>query len=123
VEGILTIGINASNTTWPWIKVTEYGRKVLDSEQPIPHDPSGFLERLHQEIPNIDPIIVTYIQEALMTYKINCLLSSTITLGCASEKALLLLIEAYTKALQSEERRKKFINKTSGRSDYLNMTG
>lgn len=115
VEGILTIGMNANNEAWPWLRVTDYGHKVIESETPVPHDPSGYLGRLKTQIPNIDSIIITYIQESLRTYSINCLLSSTITLGCASEKALLILIETYINSIQNEETKRKFLERTTGR--------
>lgn len=111
VEGILTIGINASNETWPWLRVTEYGQKVIES----PHDPSGYLDKLKEQRPQVDPVILTYIQEILRTYNVNCLLSSTITLGCASVKALLLLIEAYTNSIQNEDTKRRFIERTIGK--------
>ena len=41
-------------------------------------------------VPDIHPVIVAYLEESLKTYNIRALLSSTIALGCASEKALLL---------------------------------
>ncbi|MGN7760472.1 hypothetical protein [Paenibacillus sp. 22594] len=115
VEGVLTIGINPSNANWPWLKVTEYGKVMLQSSEPIPHDPSGYLARLTTEVPDINTVILTYITESLRTYNINCLLSATIALGCASEKALLLLIEAYTNYISTDETRKKFIQATQGK--------
>ncbi|SKC90429.1 hypothetical protein [Maledivibacter halophilus] len=114
-ENILTIGINSSNPNWPWLKLTEYGKKVVESEMPVPHDPSGYLARIHDQIPKLDNVIYIYLEECLRTYNINALLSSTIALGCASEKALLLLIEAYTNAISDSKRREKFKQKTNGR--------
>lgn len=58
---------------------------------------------------------MTYLEESIKTYNINALLSSTITLGCASEKALLLLIESYKNAIQDDGKQKKFAQKTEGR--------
>lgn len=115
VERVVTIGMNNSNPAWPWLSLTEYGFKVVNSAEPIPHDPEGYLKRVKESIPNIDSIILTYLEESLYTYNINALLSSTITLGCASEKALLLLIDSYANAIQDTGRKTKFINDTKGR--------
>lgn len=115
IERIMTIGMNSSNPSWPFLRLTDYGQVVVQSTTPTPHDPSGYINRIKNEIPNIDPIILIYLEECLNTYNINALLSSTITLGCASEKALLLLIEAYTMAFQDISRKQKFINNTSGK--------
>jgi hypothetical protein len=115
IENILTIGTNSNNPNWPWLKLTAYGKKVVQSEMPVPHDPSGYLARIREQIPELDNVIYTYLEECLRTYNINALLSSTIALGCASEKALLLLIEAYTNAISDPNRQKKFKEKTNGR--------
>jgi hypothetical protein len=116
VEGVLTIGTNSSNTEWPWLKLTEYGHSMVNSEMPAPHDPSGYLARLRNDIPNIDPVIIIYLIETLKTYNINLVLSSSIMLGCASEKALSLLIDAFINSHTDPTRKKtvteKFNNKT-----------
>ncbi len=114
-EGVLAIGSNSSNTAWPWLRVTEYGERVIQSQQPVPHDPSGYLDRLSREIPNLDPIINRYVEESIRTYNINALLASTITLGCASEKALLLLIAAFRDAIADAAKREAFRNKTENK--------
>ncbi len=113
VEGIIRPGQGDANE-WPFIQITEYGQEVLKSHQPIPYDPDGYLKRIQAAIPNIDAVLLTYLTESLRTFRINCLLSSTVMLGCASEKALLLLIEAYTAAL-SQPSQDKFRSKTEGR--------
>jgi hypothetical protein len=115
IERVVTIGMNSSNTNWPWLSLTKYGLEVAGSAEPVPHDPTGYLKRIKQVIPQIDPIILTYLEESLNTYNINALLSSTIALGCASEKALLLLIDSYANAIQETRKKAKFINETKGR--------
>lgn len=116
IERVLTIGMNSSNPAWPWLSLTSYGKKVVvESELPIPHDPSGYIGRIKAEITNLDPVILVYLEESLNTYNINALLSSTIALGCASEKALLLLIEAYTKSIQDEDNKDRFLKRTNGK--------
>src|SRR6516164_6023032 len=55
--------------------------------------------------------VYIYLTESLHTFRIGSLLSSTITLGCASEKALLLLIDAYANALP-QSKQAKFRNAT-----------
>ncbi|WDQ34953.1 hypothetical protein PTQ21_12210 [Paenibacillus marchantiae] len=115
VEGVLMIGINASNSEWPWLKLTDYGHSVVDSEMPMPHDPSGYLSSIKQDIPEIDELIITYMTECLKAYRINLLLSSTIMLGCASEKALLLLIDSFINSFHDEAKRKQIYDKFANR--------
>ena len=114
IQRILTIG-DYHNHTWPFLTVTEYGQKVLKSSEAIPHDPSKYLERVKREIPNIDTVILTYLSESINTYNINQLLSSTIALGCASEKALLLLIDNYQKTYNKVQGVERFEQKVKNR--------
>ena len=81
---------------------------------PIPHDPSEYIKRVIEEIPNINSIILLYLEESIRTYNIGALFASSVMLGCATEKAFLLLIESYSNSL-AESKRTEFINKTSGR--------
>lgn len=53
--------------------------------------------------------------ESINTYNINKLLSATIALGCASEKSLLLLIEAYIKTFNKTEIAQRFEQKIKNR--------
>ena len=59
-------------------------------------------------------MIRTYLDESLRTFRIGCLLSSVTTLGCASEKALVLLFDAYGDALTGQ-RKDKYRGDTEGR--------
>ena len=64
-------------------------------------------------MPNLDLIIITYLNESLHTFRIGCLLSSTIALGCAAEKAILLLIASYRDSLR-QVMKEKFGKNTDG---------
>src|SRR5690606_14177692 len=68
-ERILTIG-DYNNDLWPWFSLTEYGEKAINSAEPIPNDPSGYLSRIKREIPNLDSIIEIYLTESIRTYNI-----------------------------------------------------
>jgi hypothetical protein len=115
IEGIVRPGMNVSNSNLPYYHVTEKGLQQVTSAEKTPYDPDGFLKRLRERIPDLDPVIVTYLTESLHTFRIGCLLSSAITLGCASEKALLVLIQAYTDAIPSP-RKETFQKKTDGQA-------
>jgi hypothetical protein len=114
IQRVLTIG-SYQGPNWPHISLTQYGAKVLNSSEPIPHDPAEYIKRVLREIPEIDPVILTYLTESISTYNINQLLSAAITLGCASEKALLLLIDAYADSFKDEKDKLRFIQKVNNR--------
>lgn len=105
----------SSGTTRLVFDITEYGLQVLSSGAPIPHDPDGYLSYIKSEVPNMDDTIHTYISESINAYNHNLFLSATTAIGCASEKALLLLIDAYIPFLPSQKERDSFLNRTKGR--------
>lgn len=115
IEGIVRPGLNEGvNNNLPFFHVTEWGKKAIQDGGIAPYDPDGYLTRLKRDIPNLDPVIESYLNESLHTFRIGCLLSSTVSLGCASEKALLVLIEAYATSLPDPSQ-KKFRSNTDGR--------
>ncbi len=87
---------------------------MLAGAMPSPFDPEGYLSKIKKEIPAVDDVIITYLTESLKTFRIGCYLASTVTLGCASEKALLLLVEACANSLPSPSD-DAFRKKTDGR--------
>ena len=89
---------------FPLFHVTTYGEKVLESTEYQPYDPDGYLQKIKTEIPIIDPVIIRYLEECLRCFRRNLLLSAAVTLGCASEKAILLLIEAFGPTLDGDDK-------------------
>lgn len=115
IEGIIRPGLqDGQNNEWPFYHVTEFRKAKLGEAGPMPYDPDGYLRRLNAEVPAVDPVVVTYLEESLHTFRIGCLLSSTIALGCASEKALLLLVAAYANSLPQQSK-EKFVANTKER--------
>lgn len=111
IQGILFVESPSSST----YNITEYGLKVLAAEKPIPHDPEGYLAYLKKEVPNIDDVVFTYISESVNAYDHRLYLSATTAIGCASEKAFLLLIEADIGFLPTKKEQDAFRNRTNGR--------
>lgn len=76
-----------------WYKLTPIGNLMVgDSTEFIFLEPETYVKKLKGEINNIDSITISYIEESIKAYKENLLLSSTVTLGCASENSILELI-------------------------------
>jgi len=99
-----------SNYTYPFLRLTEYGRKCIEEENLLPFDPEDYIKEIKKQIPNIDNIALIYLSESISTYNRNCLLSSTITLGAASEQAMLLLIDAFVDSVQDSEKKERLQN-------------
>lgn len=81
----------------------------------LPFEIERFPEILRERIPNIDPVIVQFIEEAIISVKAGSNLGCAFLLGGASEKAIYVLIDTYTKAIKDESLRNKFISRTSGK--------
>ncbi|MEE3715734.1 hypothetical protein V2H45_03120 [Tumidithrix elongata RA019] len=113
IEGIIRPGRgigNANENSLPWYHISEYGRSKLGSQPPEPYDPDKYLARV-KAISN-DHVILAYLEESLKAFRIHCLLSSVITLGCASEKAILLLIDACENSISNPTDKADFKKKT-----------
>lgn len=94
-------------------------KEAIENEEPLgellPFEIERFPDLLVEKIPEIDPIIVRFVREAIISFKANSLLGCAFLLGGASEKAILLLIEKYTNAIEDDDQRTKFTNRVSGK--------
>lgn len=113
VEGIVRPGrSDGMNSGLAWFHVTDHGKSILRGLASSPYDPDGYLTGLSSSIASIDPVILTYLNESLRTFRIGCYLSSTISLGCASEKAILQLIDTLASVQPATS---NFKSKTDGK--------
>jgi hypothetical protein len=108
IQGILIPGLNDSNPNWPFLSVTEYGRKCIAEDRILPHDPDGFLRDFNSEVPNADLTIVEYLTESLQCYIHGLNRSAAVMLGGASEQAILLMIESYANSIADATAKQKF---------------
>lgn len=80
------------------LRITSYGKTQLgligDDYYPVFLDPVSTISGLKSTILNIDSIALKYFEESLWAAKKDLYLSAIVTLGCASERSILLLIEA-----------------------------
>ena len=89
LQGILIPGLNNANPNLPFFTLTEYGRGVINNDEPVPHDPDGYLAYLKQEAPHLDPIAMFYVEEGLECFQRGTYTASVVMLGVASEKITL----------------------------------
>lgn len=119
IQGVLAPGYNSQNINLPFVHLTEYGKKCLETDSVLPHDPDGYLERLDELIGcHPDSTVLIYVQEGLSAFLSGCYLAATVMLGVASEQCIDLLVDAYTNAIADPHRKKSFEKKISqaGRS-------
>ena len=108
VQGIVVIGRDDQNAVWPWYTITEWGKKVLEAGEVVPHDPVGYIERVRSENPNLDPVMEFYLQESLQCFLTGTYNACAVMLGVASEKLILNLVDAVASALPTPPRQEKF---------------
>jgi len=78
--------------------VTSRGKKLLERGERSPHDPQKYMLALKRRVPAPDSIALTYLDEAVGAWRAGLYRSSTVMLGCACERLVLLLAEAVRKA-------------------------
>jgi len=98
---------------WPRYRLTEYGKMVVNDRGYQPHDPDGYLSRLKKEIPPVDEVILRYLEEGLTCYRQYLLLAAAVMIGCAAEKAMLLLVEVFGNAMSDPKEKEKYEKETA----------
>jgi hypothetical protein len=100
-----------SGGDWPYLTVTEHGRRVIEEARPIPYDPDGYLANLTTVAPGLHPTAHRYVQEAIVTFRARCYLASAVMLGAASERTFNDLAESIAKAIADPSKQASFQDK------------
>ena len=100
---------------WPWVSLTEHGRKVIAESRPVPYDPEGYLSRLRRDAPNLHRTVARYMEEALSSFRSGNYLASAVMLGAASEKLFGELCEAIETAIADPRKKKAFASKAKSK--------
>jgi hypothetical protein len=94
-EGIITLGTNDQNAEFPWFRISEFGKQVLDNQEPyFFQDVGGYEALIRARVPQIDPITLIYLKESVQAFKSGCVLSASVMIGVASEHSFLKLLDA-----------------------------
>lgn len=106
--GILAPGSDANNPGFPWVHVTEYGKKLL-IEEVNPYSSDKFVAQVENVAKLLlDDITEMYIYESLRCFRHNCYLGATILLGAFSEKVFLNFLDELIKNIQNSSKRASF---------------
>ena len=87
-NGHISWGYNFSNPQFPCCHLTEQGKKVLQNISRDPVNPDGYKAYLLNNF-KLNPISLSYLEEALNTFNSGCFKSAAVMLGCASESLIL----------------------------------
>ncbi len=91
-QGILTLGLNASNPGWPWLRLTRFGECALQQGPYRFHNNAEFMKALRSEVIDISPDAVVYLREAVAAFYMDCLLSTCVLLSIAAESEFLRML-------------------------------
>jgi len=93
------LGLNHSNKDFPFFRVSHFGKKILASQNAyFFHDVSDYTKIVQASVPQIDSTTLVYLQEAMQAFRSDCILSSTVMLGVATEHTFVLLLETIEKS-------------------------
>jgi len=93
-QGIITLGLNDANREFPHFRVSSFGRRLLDTKHAyFFHDVSSYAAQIQSAVPQIHPVTLLYLQEAMQAFRSSCLLSATVMVGVAAEHTFLLMLE------------------------------
>jgi hypothetical protein len=93
-QGFITLGLDDSNPQWPFFRLSHFGEKTLATQSPYRfHDTSSFLGLVKNEVSDISPEALVYLDEAVSAFYAGCLLASCVMLGVAAEAEFLRLAE------------------------------
>lgn len=81
----------------------------------LPAEIEKFPQTLRERVPECDDVVLWFFQEALRCYKADSAAGAAFMLGAASEKAILLLIEAYAASIKDEKKRDNFLSRVNNR--------
>lgn len=89
-EGLVYLdpaGQGSGTDNWRW-RLSAVGVKAATGGSWEPRDPEGYLRRLRAHRPEIDPVAVGYVEEALRAFNARCYLATSVMLGVASEQVV-----------------------------------
>ena len=72
-------------------------------------------QTLQERVPACDEVVLWFFQESLRCYKAGSAAGAAFMLGAASEKAILLLIEAYGHRIKDEKNRESFFSRVNNK--------
>lgn len=118
-QGILVWGLGghkSNNDEYPFYRLTEHGKEIVkdSAAKPQPYDPDGFLKEFKRLVPDADPIVVDYLEEAVRAFNAACYKSAAVMLGAASEKLTLLLHEKFEDKITDPTKKAKFTKDSEG---------
>lgn len=122
LERVLTPGTNSPNSLndgWPFLSITDHGRKVIAEQKPVPYDPDGYIARLTQCTNGLHPTVEAYLAEALSTFRTGNNMAAAVMLGAASEMVFVEICQAIGGAIANPAERSDFEKKSDSKKKMV----
>lgn len=107
------------NDGWPFLSITDHGRKVIAEQKPVPYDPDGYLARLRKSTGGLHGTAEAYLAEALTTFRTGSTMASAVMLGAASEMLFTELCEAIVLGFADVNQQAIFRDKTGQKKNMV----
>ena len=108
-EGVIMWKLDPTTSSGaPFMDITEYGEKMLESNEITPHDPDGFIAFFIKDVPEAKKIVEVYLTECVQTYRTNNTIASSVMLGVSAEGVFDDLHDSLVKSLTDRNRIAKF---------------
>lgn len=109
----------SSNDGWPFLSVTDHGRKVIAEQRPVPYDPDGYLQRLRQSTGGLHTTVEAYLAEAVTTFRTGSTMASAVMLGAASEMVFVEVCESIALGFSDANQQAAFQERTGPRKNMV----
>ena len=86
--GVLAWGYNLSNTSPPFMHLTEVGRRTLCNLSRDPYNPEGYLASIRPLLA-AGSVAISYLEEGVHTFQAGCLKATAVMVGAAAESLVL----------------------------------
>jgi hypothetical protein len=88
---------------WPYYRLTKHGRAVVQDSGDLTYDPHGYVQRIRGRVPQINETVTFYLEQAVTCFSYRLLPAAAVMLGCAAEKLILDLVDAFIAALANQK--------------------
>lgn len=104
---------------WPFLSLTDHGRKVIAEQKPVPYDPDGYLARLRENTGGLHETVEAYLAEALTTFRTGSTMAAAVMLGAASEMVFTEVCEAIALSCADVNQQTAFRAKTGQKKNMV----
>lgn len=92
-QGIVILGRDENNDNWPFFRLSHHAKETLSKQSPYRfHDVNSYLKLVRNEAPDILQETEAYLEEAIDTFYVDCLLACCVMIGVAAEIEFLRMI-------------------------------